>query len=81
MLDPSHLILPERMIAHIDKCIKIRGHEAIAKTMFECPESPYYFIKSEEYDKHVETCSWKYCVLYKWCTKRMDMPMLPKMSI
>ena len=52
--DPTHSILPDRMLKHIEKCKKI-NHE-IASKMKVCPFSKTHYLKIDEFEEHVLYC-------------------------
>ena len=56
--DPSHAILPDKMLRHIDKCKK--NNEQIAATMLVCPYAKTHYLKSDEYEEHVLHCKRKH---------------------
>ena len=53
--DPSHAILPDKMLRHIDKCKK--NNEQIAANMLVCPYSKTHYLKIDEYQEHVLHCT------------------------
>ena len=52
--DPSHSILPDRMLRHIEKCKKI--NQEIASKMKVCPYSKTHYLKIDEFEDHVLHC-------------------------
>ena len=52
--DPTHSILPDRMLRHIIKCK--RNNAALAATLVNCPYSSVHYLRPEEYEEHVQIC-------------------------
>ena len=56
--DPSHSILPERMLKHIEKCKK--NNEDIASKLKVCPYATTHYLKIDEFEDHVANCPRKH---------------------